>query len=97
MKEPTDRIPEMLLIAFAALIACCLQFLIGRKIGARLGDKISGAQGLGQKNTVLAIWMALTYLNPIASVGPAAYVAWQNTINSLQLFYKTKRDKKQSH
>lgn len=89
--------PEMLLIAFAALIACCLQFLVGRRIGARLGDKISGAQGLGQKNTVLAIWMALTYLNPIASVGPAAYVAWQNTINSLQLFYKTKRDKKQSH
>lgn len=97
MKEPADRIPEMLLIAFAALIACCLQFLVGRRIGARLGDKISGAQGLGQKNTVLAIWMALTYLNPIASVGPAAYVAWQNTINSLQLFYKTKRDKKQSH
>ena len=94
MKEPSDRIPEMLLIAFAALIACCFQFWIGRKIGAKLGDKISGAQGLGQKNTVLAIWMALTYLNPIASVGPAAYVAWQNTINSLQLFYKAKQEKK---
>lgn len=95
MKEPASRIPEMLLIALAALITCCLQFFIGRKIGGRLGDKISGAQGLGQKNTVLAIWMALTYLNPIASVGPAAYVAWQNTINSLQLFYKTKRDSRQ--
>lgn len=94
MKEPSDRIPEMLLIAVGALIACCLQFIVGRKIGSKLGDKISGAQGLGQKNTVLAIWMALTYLNPIASVGPAAYVAWQNTINSLQLFYKAKHDQR---
>ena len=51
-----------------------------------MGDKISGAQGLGQKNTVLAIWMAMTYLNPLSSVAPAAYVAWQNTINSWQLY-----------
>ncbi len=92
MKEPADKIPEMLLLALASLVVCCAQFWIGRRVGARLGDKISGAQGLGQKNTVLAIWMALTYLNPIASVGPAAYVAWQNTINSMQLYFKTKRE-----
>lgn len=96
MSEPSDRIPEMIVIAVASLAACCLQFIIGRKIGRRLGDKISGAQGLGQKNTVLAIWMTLTYLNPIASVGPAAYVAWQNTINSLQLFYKARRDTREA-
>lgn len=92
MKEPAEKIPEMLLLALASLVVCCAQFWIGRRVGARLGDKISGAQGLGQKNTVLAIWMALTYLNPIASVGPAAYVAWQNTINSMQLYFKTKRE-----
>ena len=33
---------------------------------------------LGQKNTVLAIWMAYTYLNPLSSVGPGSYVLWQN-------------------
>lgn len=97
MKEPASMIPEMLLIAFGSLIVCCLQFFIGRKIGARLGDKVSGAQGLGQKNTVLAIWMALTYLNPVSSVGPAAYVAWQNTINSLQLFYKARKSLKKQN
>ncbi len=94
MKEPAAMIPEMLAIAFGSLVVCCLQFFIGRRIGMRLGDKISGAQGLGQKNTVLAIWMALTYLNPVSSVGPAAYVAWQNTINSLQLFFKTRKSLK---
>ncbi|MCC8070309.1 MAG: transporter [Bacteroidales bacterium] len=91
MSEPADRIPEMVAIALCSLLVCCGQFYAGRRIGARCGDRIAGAQGLGQKNTVLAIWMALTYLNPIASIGPAAYVAWQNTINSLQLYYHQRR------
>lgn len=87
MGEPADRVPEMLMIAGAALAVCCLQFGIGRILGRRYGDRIAGAQGLGQKNTVLAIWMALTWLNPIASVGPAAYILWQNIINSTQLYF----------
>lgn len=92
MAAPPEMIPEMLWLAGLSLAVCCGQFYIGRRIGARCGDKIAGAQGLGQKNTVLAIWMALTYLHPIASVAPAAYVVWQNTINSAQLYFKTRRD-----
>lgn len=84
--EPTDRIPEMITMALLALLACIIQFASGRLIGRRFGNKVSGAQGLGQKNTVLAIWMALSYFNPITSVGAAAYVAWQNIINSWQLY-----------
>lgn len=91
MDEPAEAVPEMILLAIFSCVVCCGQFWIGRKIGRRCGDKIAGAQGLGQKNTVLAIWMALTYLHPIASVAPAAYVAWQNTINSAQLYFKAKR------
>ncbi len=86
MAEPADKIPEMALIAATAGVVCLAQFAIGRRIGGRFGDKISGAQGLGQKNTILAIWLALTFLNPISSIGPAAYVAWQNIINSAQIF-----------
>lgn len=92
MSEPADRVPEMVLLAVCSCAVCCGQFYIGRRIGARNGDKIAGAQGLGQKNTVLAVWMALTFLHPIASVAPAAYVAWQNTINSLQLYFKTRKE-----
>jgi BASS family bile acid:Na+ symporter len=47
---------------------------------------ISASQSLGQKNTVLAIWIATTYLNPIVSVAPAAYILWHNSINSIQLY-----------
>lgn len=89
--EPGASGTLMLAIAGISLVVCCLQFFAGRKIGNRCGDKIAGAQGLGQKNTVLAIWMALTFLNPVSSIGPAAYVAWQNTINSIQLWLKSRQ------
>ncbi len=91
MSEPASEIPAMATMALAAGVVCALQFAIGRRLGRRYGDPVSAAQGLGQKNTILAIWMALTYLNPISSVGPAAYVAWQNTVNSLQIYFKTRR------
>ncbi|MDE6582461.1 MAG: transporter, partial [Duncaniella sp.] len=95
MAEPIEMASEMILIAVVAGVMCAGQFYIGRRIGNACGDKIAGAQGLGQKNTVLAIWMALSYLNPVSSVGPAAYIAWQNTINSLQLYFKSKKETKQ--
>lgn len=90
MNEPSDEIPTMIAIALGAAVACCLQFWVGRKIGYLCGDKVAGAQALGQKNTILAIWLALTWLQPLASVGPAAYIAWQNIINSAQLYKAVK-------
>lgn len=90
MAEPADRVPEMIMLSILAGVACVIQFWIGRRLGRRHGDRVAGAQGLGQKNTVLAVWLATTYLNPISSIAPAAYVAWQNTINSLQIYRKQK-------
>ena len=80
------------LIALAGLVACCLQFYLGKRIGGHYKERISGGQALGQKNTVLAIWMAYTYLNPLSSVGPGSYVLWQNIINSYQLWKKRKQE-----
>ena len=77
----------LLIVSF---ILCCLQFFVGRRIGRRHGDPVSSGQGLGQKNTVLAIWMAQTYLNPLTSIAPAGYILWQNIINSYQLYRKNK-------
>ena len=88
MMQPLSSLPQEIALALLALVCCVAQFVIGRKIGARYGDRVSGAQGLGQKNTVLAIWMALTYLHPIASIAPASYVICQNIINSGQIMRK---------
>lgn len=75
----------MIILALGALGACLIQFYIGRKVGKSGGDAVSGGQSLMQKNTVLAVWLALAYMDPIASIAPAAYIAWQNIVNSYQL------------
>ena len=81
-----------ILIALAGSVACAVQFYLGKRIGTRYDDRISAGQALGQKNTVLAIWMANTYLDPVSSVGPGSYVLWQNAFNSWQLWKKRKRE-----
>lgn len=79
------------IIAATSLIICLLQFFFGRKIGTRFGWTVAGGQGLGQKNTVLAIWLTQTYLNPLATLGPGTYVLWQNLVNSWQIWRNAKR------
>lgn len=79
-----------IIIAGTTLIICLLQFWLGRIIGSKYNRTVSGGQGLGQKNTILAIWLTQTYLNPIASIGPGAYVLWQNIVNSYQLWRKAR-------
>ena len=80
------------LIALAGLVTCAVQFYLGKRIGTCYSDRISAGQALGQKNTVLATWMAYTYLDPLSSVGPGSYVLWQNLFNSYQLWKKRKND-----
>ena len=75
-------------LAFAALVICLVQFKVGRMLGRRYGDPAAGGQSLGQKNTVLAVWMAQSFLNPISSIAPTAYIVWQNSVNSYQIYKK---------
>lgn len=49
-------------------------------------SRITAGQAFGQKNTSLGVWMAHMYLNPLSSLGAAAYIIWQNLFNSVQLF-----------
>lgn len=72
-------------LAAVALGICLLQFKLGRTVGRRYGDAAAGGQSLGQKNTVLAVWMAQSFLDPISSIAPTAYIVWQNLVNSYQI------------
>ncbi len=75
-------------LALAALAICIVQFKVGRMLGRRYGDPPAGGQSLGQKNTVLAVWMAQSFLDPISSIAPTAYIVWQNFVNSWQIYKK---------
>lgn len=83
----------LVMLLVVPLIVTFMLFAIGKSVGRRYGDSVCGGQALGQKNTIVGIWLALTYLNPLASIAPCAYVVWQNTLNSWQLWCKEKYGK----
>lgn len=77
-------------IALASLVSCAMQFGIGKMIGGRYGDRITAGQAMGQKNTVFAIWMGYTFLDPLSSVAGGFYSIWHNLFNSWQLYRQRK-------
>ena len=87
--ESFARIAAM---AATTLICCLLQFCIGRKIGARYGERIEGGQSIGQKNTVFIIWLGYTFMTPVTAISGGLYSIWHNTINSYQLWQKRKSE-----
>ncbi len=78
------------MLAGVALVICLSQFALGRYMGRKAGDAVAGGQSLGQKNTVLAVWLSQSFLDPISCVAPTAYIVWQNIVNSYQLYLKGK-------
>lgn len=77
-------------IAAASLLTCVFQFWAGKKVGARFGCRISAGQALGQKNTVFAIWMGYTFMDPVISVAGGFYNIWHNCFNTWQLYKRRK-------
>ena len=82
----------LLTIALLGLILCIVQFAVGRWIGHYFDATVEAGQGLGQKNTAFAIWIAYTYLNPLSSVGPGCYILWQNIINSVEIWQRRRNE-----
>ena len=82
---------SILWLGVSALLFCVIQFGLGKWIGHKYGDTIAGGQLLGQKNSVMGIWMANHYLHPLASVYLAFYSVFQNVFNSWQIWYYGKR------
>ena len=93
LKQENPDYSTEIFLALGALTACAIQFLSGTIIGGIRYDRISGGQSLGQKNTVLAIWIALVYMQPLSSFAPASYVLWQNLLNSWRIWRKQRPDK----
>lgn len=89
-----ENINSIIALGIASVIFCAIQFGFGKWLGEKYGDRMAGGQLLGQKNTALGIWIANTYLNPLASVFPALYSVWQNLFNSWQMWKKGKEEKK---
>lgn len=83
--------PTVIALGIGAAAVCVVQLAAGRAIGRRCGDAVAGQQLLFQKNSAMGIWMANTYLNPLASSFLAFYSIWQNLINSYQIWRRGRR------
>jgi BASS family bile acid:Na+ symporter len=71
-------------IGAVAVVLCALNFGLGWKVGGA-GVPRETSQSLGQKNTILTIWIALTYVNPLVALGPTVYILCHNSYNAWQL------------
>lgn len=67
--------------ALLSLALCLLLFFLGW-LCERKSHPIEGSQSMGQKNTMLVIWIAQLYAGPVAALCPTFYVVWQNLVLS---------------
>jgi BASS family bile acid:Na+ symporter len=72
-------------LGLTATCVCAIQFFAGKQIGTCFGERITGGQALGQKNSVLAVWIAQNYLTPVTAVAACAHLICQNLFNAWQL------------
>lgn len=76
-------------IAIASLLLCILFFFLGKRV-VPVNLQTEGKQALGQKNNGFTLWVALTFMNPLAVLGPVFYILFQNVYISW-LLYKAKK------
>lgn len=68
-----------------ALVQCAAGFALGRGVAPN-GRETECAQLLGQKNTTLALYLALAYAAPPAAIAVVWYVFFQNLWNAWEIF-----------
>jgi predicted Na+-dependent transporter len=74
------------LTAGAITLLMLTKFLVGSFIAPK-GHTLEGSLALGRKNTMLAIWIALEYLNPLIVLGPMIYILAQNVFVAGQIWW----------
>lgn len=86
VRSKIDLWTQLGLVA-VSLVCCIAQFIIGRKVGKKYNEAVTAGQSMGQKNTVLAIWMGYTFFTPVTALVGGFYSIWHNLINSAQLYH----------
>lgn len=88
-----------LLAGTATFVTASFLYYVGQKTGAYFGGRrVDGRQALGQKNTVLSIWIAIAFMNPVVAIVPSFYVVWQNVLNSIELIiYRKEQNSKRTN
>ena len=79
---------SMLIAIFLLTVFMCLfQFLLAHFLGKR-ETALERSLSLGRKNSMFAIWVSLTFLNPVIALGPMFYILCQNVYNTCQMYWR---------
>lgn len=92
INEKSGSLTALFQVAGVALVICVFNFAIGAILG---GHKYwqESSQALGQKNCTFSIWIALTFMNPLAAMGPTIYILFHHLYNTWQIYRFEKRNK----
>ncbi|MBI1937021.1 MAG: hypothetical protein HYS25_02755 [Ignavibacteriales bacterium] len=82
--ELSSTIGIVFVIGLISASLCLFYFGTGWLIGGKEYAH-EASQSLGQKNNAFTIWIALTFMNPLAALGPVFYVLFQNIYISWEL------------
>ncbi|MEM9917676.1 MAG: hypothetical protein AAF990_06250 [Bacteroidota bacterium] len=90
--ETNGQYSELWIIGLVVAILCLLNFKLGEWI---LGKEAAYAGGLslGRKNSMFVLWLALTFVNPMAALGPIFYILYQNIYNGIQIYQVEKKNR----
>lgn len=89
-REISVPLTTLAAVGAVSLTVCAVSFAMGAAIGGPARRR-EASQSLGQKNNSFTIWLALTFVNPLAALGPTFYVVYHNVYNSLQLYVMERR------
>ncbi len=76
---------DLLPIMGITALLCILNFKVGKLVG-RNKNLLAFELALGRKNTMIGLWVALTYFSPIVALGPIFYIICHNVYNSWQMW-----------
>jgi bile acid:Na+ symporter, BASS family len=83
--ELTSDYGIVFLIGITSILLCLLFFSFGWLIGGK-NFGFEASQSLGQKNNAFTIWVSLSFISPVAALGPVFYVLAQNIYISWELY-----------
>ena len=79
------------LVALGVVAGGAVLFTAGYFLGPK-GHRPESSLLVGRKNTMISIWIALTFLSPLATIGPMLYILFQNVLFAFQLNWWRRKD-----
>ncbi|GLB50744.1 hypothetical protein Y10_31120 [Neptunitalea sp. Y10] len=82
----TISIQTIITIAAITVVIGLINFKVGEWTAPKALKYESGL-ATGRKNTMFALWICLTYINPMIGLAPVFYIVFHNVYNSAQLWF----------